>query len=767
MLCSGFICLSKVKESLERKTGDMAVKRRHFLMFLGAGAGSVALQPFMQNGQKMPQGSAAAAQSAPSGLGFKPIKGPMPLETDGIPMGQQIAEYNEYALLDDVVLPEGFTYDVIAAWGDRIGENDHYGYNNDYVSFIETSPNEGFLVINHEYISAKPWSQGYEQVIGKSLPFADVKAAAQAAEEGKIDAFALPETNPLKAKIYEISKAAQYDAGLSVLSVRRTANGTWERTNSNADRRITGISGLEDGNYLRATGPAVSVFRKIRGQGYMDGLGARIIGSHQNCAGGTTPWGTVLSAEENFQGEVPESVYPDGTSFSPSNVPFVWVTAEGEIEDIAGQGNALGYQGNKYGWLVEVDPTKPNDYGTKHTWLGRYRHEAAAVRAEAGKRLAIYSGCDRRGGHLYKFVSRDQVNNATSKSNSRLLTSGMLYAAKFNPDGTGHWIALEPSTPINPDMPSAHVGGMITLPNRPDGGITKVTEDTVAQEFKQRFNTLGDLYTGTNREKQGAILIDAHFAANAAGATCGARPEDTDLAPDGSLYIAYTSGSASGSDGGPNKEIFKGPNGEAPYEHGWIMKVKDDGNDPAAMTFTWEMFGMGGEPAEGGLGFSNPDNLMFDSKSNLWIVTDMSTDKHNKAIPSRVKGDGSAVSQSDLRGLFGNNSMWLVPTSGPNAGEAYLFAYGPMECEICGPYLTSDERTLFVAPQHPGEYSGIRQGMQSETRQFALKTPTGEDFTQSREVPIGSNWPSKVANEPPKPSIIAIRRLDGGSITGS
>lgn len=144
------------------------------------------------------------------------------------------------------------------------------------------------------------------------------------------------------------------------------------------------------------------------------------------------------------------------------------MTAEGEIEDIAGQGNALGYQGNQYGWTVEVDPANPNDFGTKHTWLGRYRHEGYGIRAEAGKKLCVYSGCDRRSGHFYRFISAGTVRDPKSKTNSRLLEDGMLYAAKFNPDGTGSWIALKADTPVNPDLPSAHVGGMITLPNRPE-----------------------------------------------------------------------------------------------------------------------------------------------------------------------------------------------------------------------------------------------------------------------------------------------------------
>ena len=156
-----------------------------------------------------------------------------------------------------------------------------------------------------------------------------------------------------------------------------------------------------------------------------------------------------------------------------------------------------------------------------------------------------------------------------------------------------------------------------------------------------------EIFIGRNLsyiEKQGAILIDAHYAANAARITCIARPEDTDVASDGTLYIAFTSGSP-GSSGGPDKDIFTGPNGESPYAYGWIMRLREDGSEPSAMTFRWEMLALGGEPASGGLGFSNPDNLEIDLDGNIWMVTDISTGSQNRPLPSRVKPDGTPVNQ--------------------------------------------------------------------------------------------------------------------------
>jgi hypothetical protein len=60
----------------------------------------------------------------------------MPVTTDGISPAQQLEVYKTYEVADDLILPEGFTYQVIAAWGDKVG-NSRFGYNNDYLSFVK------------------------------------------------------------------------------------------------------------------------------------------------------------------------------------------------------------------------------------------------------------------------------------------------------------------------------------------------------------------------------------------------------------------------------------------------------------------------------------------------------------------------------------------------------------------------------------------------------------------------------------------------------
>ena len=736
----------------------MNFNRRQFLWFLGATAGSIALDSGQQASYSVSTRTNLSSMTAKGSIKFQSVDVPSPWLADRFSVAQQIEHYANYVVQDDLVLPEGFTYDVIAVWGDRVGDS-RFGYNNDYLSLVETAPNEGYLTVNFEYISGETWMQTYPVVIGKQLPFAELIAVAQA-NEGEIDAFNLEDAR-LKSQIIEVSREGLIDQGIGVISVKRNGEGKWERTYSDADRRVTGISGLEDRDLiLKSTGAAVAVFTKVNKLGYEDNLGDRIIGTFQNCAGGTTPWGTVLSAEENFQDQVPEPVMADGSSLDPSQKPFTISSAK-----VDGRGNVFGLAGNKYGWMVEIDPANPNDYGTKHTWLGRYRHEAFGIRAVAGKNLAVYSGCDRRGGHLYKFISSDRVVNPQDKTNSRLFSEGMLYGAKLYPNGVGEWIPLSPDTPVDPVSPDRVVGGVVILPNsdRTAGGVRSVETAAQMQPLVSQYQTLGDLYRGDSpQEIQGAISIDAHYAASAAGVTCTARPEDTIISDDGTLFVAFTSGAA-GEDGGPDKEIFVGPEGEPDYEYGWIMKLEEDDRDPAALSFTWSMLATGGETAKGGGGFANPDNLTLDRAGNLWMVTDMSTGNHNVAVPTRTEND-TALSGSELTGVFGNNSMWYIPLSGDNAGQAYPFAIGPMECECTGLTFDKDNNSLFLSIQHPGEKNGIRQNMAVEIRNFELLASDGTLFPQHRQVPLGSNWPSREANQPPIPGVVAIRQIDGTKI---
>lgn len=772
--------------------------RRQLLIFFGGSAGAAVL------GDKLLTGLSNIAEATTTPLSFTPVRLPHPLPIyqtqksylpTGIGQGQVVnASVNpiltSYNVIDDVVVPPEYERYVIVSWGDRVFSNpdDYVGYNCDYTGFIPLgrTNDEGFLWINHEYVG---------------FPLSDLAPEAPADVQGLPTTFptvigrSLPSTRSV-----ELDGEFLYNVGGSIVRISRRNNARrFAVVRDNRNRRIHGLSGLGinsertdayrtvtswgtlrhqqgDQNYLIGTGPAATHVFPLSA----DGLGNRIIGTAYNCSGGTTPWGTILSAEENFQGGsaffvgVTEAVQPNGTQtgYTPGTT-----------------GQTFGLVGEKYGWMVEIDPANPNFRPRKHTYLGRFRHENIAIRAEARQRLVAYMGDDRRGGHTWRFVSDDTVTSPNSKANSNLWERGTLYVARFNPDGTGRWIPLVLSTSTDPIAPSvlssvefaargvAQNQGRLPLPRRNgiagqtiDGGVfncDRTNEATALPGYQNK--TLADFYT-----TQGALLCDAFLAANLAGGTPTARPEDVEVHPrTKEVFIAYTDG-APGSDGYPDSRIFQvaklSADVNATQQSGGLYKIIEDSADGTGLTFRWERFAQGGEAGSiEGSGFANLDNLLFDNQANVWGVTDMSTSTHNgfnvgaAGNPTNINHT-STGNISSFTGVFGNNWLFFIPTSGTDAGKVFPFAYGPVRCEMTGPTFVGD--TLILAVQHPGEDCPINDGtiLQRDIEILALN---GTTFNQTRTVPRGSSWPSNILNadggqnQPqglPRPSVIGIQR---------
>ncbi|MEB3172929.1 MAG: alkaline phosphatase PhoX [Cyanobacteriota bacterium] len=721
-----------------------ALSRRRLLQLLGLGSATSAAA--------FAGGAGKAAQmgaGTPAALGFKPLRPPLPLPGDGLSAKQQQQHYRQLTLDDRLLVPEGYRADVLAVWGDRLADG-RFGFNNDYLALLPLATAAGveraLLSVNFEYISPRTWAEGYREAVGEPLPLAALQQEL-APRGGSIDASTLAADDPLRAQIEIVARAAMADLGIGVLELER-GNAGWRRLRgSSYERRIDGLTPVA------CSGPAAAVFRQDEPLGYRDGLGERIIGTFANCAGGTTPWGTVLSAEENFQSQVAEAVFADGSASDPGARPFRWNGSR-----LDGLGNPFALAGNKYGWMIEFDPRQPGLPAVKHSLLGRFRHEAVAVVAKAGKPLVVYSGCDRHGGHLYRFVSAGVVRDPSDRANSRLFEAGRLEVARFEPDGTGTWIALDAATPVNPQSPSHYERygwqqpTLLPHSDRRRSGSEAMARDAALDAYRQRYRVLGDLYPriGTDQEaahrQQGAILIDAHLAANAAGATACPRPEDTDIDPtNGDLLIAFTSAGRDDA-GSSDPAIFRGPKGQPLWPHGWVMRLSDGGTGRGER-FSWRMVALGGVPWAGGLGFSHPDNLAFDPSGNLWLTTDRSSDASLD--------------------VFGNNSCWVLPRKGNQRGQALCFAIGPVDCELCGPCFDTEGRTLFLAVQHPGESGGTRLGQAVEAQAHQLVDRSGQRFEQLRWVPLGSNWPSGVPGRPALPGVVAISRRDGNPLLGA
>jgi len=353
---------------------------------------------------------------------------------------------------------------------------------------------------------------------------------------------------------------------------------------------------------------------------------------------------------------------------------------------------------NTQGWVVEIDPFNPASTPIKRTSLGRFAHEGCVFAPPVvGQPIAFYLGDDARNEYIYKFVTKA---NYSSTSNGDILDEGVLYAAHFNEDGSGDWLALDINDPVF--LAAAAAKGV---------------------EFKD----------------QADVLVNTRTAADVAGATKMDRPEWGAVHPQtGEVYFTLTNNS--------NREAAAvdaaNPRGPNPYGH--IIRWHEQGNQSHALRFDWDIFVLSGTetdsqvlPGQNGPALTqdnihaSADGLWIDQNGILWIQTDMS---------------GSQQAE----GPFGENQMLAA---NPVTGEIKRFLVGPKDQETTGVVSTPDGKNLFVNFQHPGD--------RSKPGEFTSNWPDGgRVYAHPSDADVVPN--PKGAR--PRSSTIVITREDGGIV---
>ncbi|SCK16566.1 PhoX family phosphatase [Streptomyces sp. WMMB 322] len=582
---------------------------------------------------------------------------------------------------DKVTVPDGYEQNIVIRWGEPIlrgapdfdpekqsakAQKGQFGYNNDFLSLLPLSKQEGgsrrqLLVANHEYTDEVLMFAGYDP---------DDPTREQA----------------------EIGWAAH---GLSVVVVEGEKDSGALRAvpRHRLNRRVTATTPFE------VTGPAAGS-KWLRTSADPDGT--TVLGTLNNCAGGTTPWGTTLHGEENVDQYFAntEKVEDDEHRKRLERYALKGTDTERKWERFDDRFDVTKepYEPHRFGWVVELDPYDPDSRPRKRTALGRFKHEGAQPRLTSDGRAVVYMGDDERFEYLYKFVSSKRMRRGGSRAdhehNMTLLDHGTLYAAKL----TG-------------DSPEDEIDGSGELPS----------DD---QEFDGRGKWI-PLATGDESHVEGMtadeVYVFTRIAGDKVGATKMDRPEDVEPSPrTGRVYAALTNNSDRGAAGkaGPDEANPRKGN-----KHGHVLEFTERGNDPAARRFTWRLFLVCGDPEDPDTYFggfpkdqvspiSCPDNVTFDDFGNLWIST-----------------DGAELGFQD--GLFG------VATAGPRRGEVRQFLTMPNAAETCGPIV--QDRRVLVAVQHPGEEDG------ASVEKPASQWPDGPDAYV-------------------RPSVVSVWRKDGGDI---
>ena len=638
-----------------RSIADTVLNRRKALGLAGAGTAALTLGPALLGG--MPAAAAAPAtldvEGQPAGVASVGARPP-----GGLLRFSAIAPVP--ADLDAVTVPEGYSWAPIIRWGDPIlpcgeafdanaqtpeSQALQFGYNNDYLDIIVNGAKGlgALLVANHEYVNP--------------------------------DIMFPPTVDAVTRK--KIAMAAH---GMSVVNLTRKKYGTqWAYDPAGRkNRRFTAMTPFA------LTGPAAGS-ELLRTSA--DPAGRTVLGTLGNCSGGTTPWGTVLSGEENFNGyfrttgvSAAEKRY--GLRDAPST--YGWEEIDPRFD---ARSSGFVHEPNRFGWIVEIDPDDPTSTPMKHTAMGRFKHEGANVTLSGGRPVA-YMGDDERFDYLYKFVSARTMRKGRSKAdreyNRTLLTEGDLYVAQFSGDSPA--AEIDGTGKLPADGAFDGTGKWIALTR---GGKSVVPGFTVQE-----------------------VLVNTRLAADTVGATKMDRCEDVQphrfIA--GRVYVACTNNSDRG---GAGKEGPTEPNPRVGNRDGHIVELNEDNGNGCGTTFTWNLLLVCGDPATNETTYfsgypkdkvspiSCPDNVAFDASGDLWISTD---------------GAPGTIGYND--GLF------KVGTVGRERGRVQQFLAVPHGAETCGPVIHKwdGKGLVYVAVQHPGE-DGT---WEAQTSRFPDYVPAGQ-----------------------------------------
>ena len=569
------------------------------------------------------------------------------------------------SMTDACVVPAGYVAQVLGAWGtplndtaapwDKNGNNsstdllNSTGMHHDGMHYfpLEGRSDEGLLVVNHEYIDENALHPNGPTLVDGKRPAEEVRKEINA-------------------------------HGVAVMHVR-SEGGRWAIVkNSRYNRRFTSATPMALAGPVGGTDWVKTPFSP---------RGTQVRGTNNNCGNGFTPWGTYITAEENWAacflntGEVPAHQKRVGVATKVGR--YQWETAAGDASEQQGEFSRFNITAtgasatedwrnevNGFGYLVEIDPYDPSSIATKRTAMGRFAHEGAAYGLPVeGKPLAFYTGDDSRFEYIYRFVSdavwdpKDATRTDRLAVGAKYLDKGTLYVARFDAEGHGEWL------PLTLDSPGK------------DGG------------------KLGDQYATIEE-----ILINTRGAADFVGATPMDRPEWTAVHPThGDVYLTLTNNTSRNAAAGTNPA-----NPRLNNANGHIIRWHDEAG---SNRFQWEIFVFGAnadadaDTNRSGLTALNqlasPDGIAFDDRGILWIQTDNGIDGgRNNAVAKATNDQMLAVIPAPLTAESG---------TGPaihkgNQAELRRFFVGPNEAEITGFAYTPDHTTLFLNIQHPANW---------------------------------------------------------------
>lgn len=449
--------------------------------------------------------------------------------------------------------------------------------------------------------------------------------------------------------------------GVSVVAIYQSRSGYWKVVPSHNSRRIT------VNTQMHVSGPAAD-------SALLENPADNpVLGTVNNCGSGTTPWGTYVTCEENFNGYFGSTTESIGGfddlqdeaysryGFSTGGFGYGWHLFD-ERFDLSDP--KFKNESNCFGWCVEIDPFDGEKKPVKRTAMGRFKHEAVAVKELRDGRVAVYMGDDQRGDYCYKYESNRPWRHYSFKGADHPLDDGKLYVAVFygsedlsDGDGKGHgeWVEL---TADNPDIQAA--------------GLTA----------------------------QDQVLVYTRLAADAVGATKMDRPEWTTIGTKGEVYWTLTNNTAKDTVAPKDGPISVNEvNPIFNHADGHIIRT----DDISSTEFRWEIFILARNTRP-----TDPETDSFDENGNP-------LDFEFAAYTSPADGGVNAFTDPDAAWADPYGRLFIGTDGGQpgdlqdqlvvfnvKTGEYRRLLMGVQSDEITGITTTPDYKTLFTNTQHPG-----------------------------------------------------------------
>jgi len=316
----------------------------------------------------------------------------------------------------------------------------------------------------------------------------------------------------------------------------------------------------------------------------------------------------------------------------------------------------------------------PNQCGTFYSGVDWYSDGCNAVTVGAGSdRTALATGSFLKRAQNVFPSDFGQWGAAITHTVDEWATKFGLYATQFH-SRQGYSGVIK----------SGRTGAPPFIPGDPDG-----LNPQYFTEYPDNIHMFGLTYE--TKFKAGTAFGELTYrpnqpfqfnAADLLGATKMDRPEDVEANPvSQNVYVILTFNERR------KPEDVDAANPRAGSRFGHIIEMIPPDGDHAAARFRWEILLKCGDPSVAAVGasfssettrngwFGMPDNLAFDHQGRLWIATD------GNSLKQTGRADG----------------VWAIETEGPLRGTSRHFYRVPDGAEMCGPFFTPDDETLFVA----------------------------------------------------------------------